>query len=255
MRPEAYQMLAEREDDYWWHCARRVMSLDLLRRHGVQAGSRWLDLGCGTGGNLGLLDAINPSLVLGLDVSPIALNIARTKRPRTLLVRADVSRVLPFYDATFDTVTAFNVLCHSWIESDTAVIGEIARVLRPGGVFLLTEPAFSILSREMDVAAMARRRYRCREIVDMCRSANLQPRLASYFTSFGFPLLLAWKLVAELKSGGRNKNESAPDMAPIHPALNKLLRSLAVLESKGIVRGLRLPFGTTIVCVTQKPRT
>src|SRR5215813_11170543 len=85
MRPEAYRMLAQREDDYWWHCARRVMSLDLLRRHGLHDGSRWLDLGCGTGGNLGLLDTVNPSLVVGLDISSIALDIARRRHPSTLL--------------------------------------------------------------------------------------------------------------------------------------------------------------------------
>src|SRR5262245_12104946 len=254
MRPEAYRMLAEREDDYWWHCSRRSMGLGLLRRYGVRDGSRWLDLGCGTGGNLRLLDALNPILVAGVDISPIALNIAHEKQPSALLVRADLNRTLPFENASFDVVTVFNVLYHSWINSETGVIGEIARLLRPGGFFLVMEPAFSILSRELDVAVMTRRRYRRRDVVRMCRSANLDPRMASYFTSFGFPLLLGWKLISKLKQSEEQKSGSAsPDMRPIHPLVNRVLRKLALLESNAIIRGLRLPFGTTLVCVGQKP--
>jgi SAM-dependent methyltransferase len=255
MRPEAYRMLAEREDDYWWHRARRSMSLGLLRRYGVRDGSRWLDLGCGTGGNLRLLDALNPSLVAGVDISPIALEVAQRKRPSALLVRADLNRPLPFEGASFDVVTAFNVLYHDWVDNDTAVIAQVARLLRPGGLFFLTEPAFSILSRELDVAVMTRRRYRGRDVLRMCRSANLEPRLITYFTSFGFPLLLGWKLISRLKRSQREGSGSpSPDMKPIHPLSNRILHGLAALESEAIIRGLRLPFGTTLVCVVQKPQ-
>jgi SAM-dependent methyltransferase len=248
-------MMAEREDAYWWHSVRRLMSFGLLRRFGAQRGCRWLDLGCGTSGNLGILEPLQPSLVVGLDISSIALDIARRKRPKALLVRADLNGTLPFGDETFDVVTVFNVLYHDWIKTDAAVFREIARVLRPGGVFLLTEPAFPILSREMDVAAMAQRRYRKREIAQLCRSGGFNVQFISYFTSFGFLLLLGWKLISKLKPGKRDMKGTAPDMNPIHPFTNTVLRALATLESNVIVVGVPMPFGTTVVCVARKPAT
>ena len=98
-------------------------------------------------------------------------------------------------DDSFDVVTVFNVLYHDWVKDEGAVISEVARVLRPGGVFLVTEPAFSVLTREMDAAAMGHRRYRIADFAALIERAGLRVAQASYFTSFGFPLLLAMKLM------------------------------------------------------------
>ncbi len=253
MHPETYKMVAEREDTYWWQLARRAMSARLLSHCNVSYGGSWLDLGCGTGGNLALSAPFAPSLVVGVDVSAIAISIARSRKPWARLVRADLNNALPFGSATFDVVTVFNVLYHDWVESEAAVIAEIHRVLRPGGACLITEPAFALLRREMDVASMGHRRYRIPDIAGLCEAATLRVEQTSYFTSFGFPLLLAMKFWQRLKSARRGaQSQAAADMKPLNPIASEILRRLSAAESRAISAGLRVPFGTTLLCLARR---
>src|SRR5262249_26561627 len=155
---------------------------------GVPARCRWLDLGVGPGGNLGLLDPLEPALIAGLDISALALSMAKVSHARAALVRADINKTLPFCDASFNVITMFNVLYHQWVGEEAAVLCEAARVLGERGILLMTEPAFPVLAREMDAAAMGRKRYRLAEIAAVCRSCGLEVLFGSYFTSFGVPI-------------------------------------------------------------------
>jgi SAM-dependent methyltransferase len=250
---ETYHMLATRQATYWWHRARRAMGVGLLRRYGVSRGCRWLDLGCGPGGNLGMLNSLTPELVVGVDLSPIACGLAKTLAPGAVLVRADIGRGLPFSDDSFDLVTILNVLYHAWIGDDAAVVGEAVRVLRRGGLILVTEPAFSFLAREMDAIGMAVRRYRRSALSAICQAAGAQVLFSSYFTSFGFPLLLGRNAVYRLASeAGAPNDRAALDMKQLSRPLNETLFRLAVFEGDLISRGIRMPFGTTVICVARK---
>lgn len=253
MRPETYRMLAARQAVYWWHRARRQMAAALLRREGLGMGCRVLDLGCGAGGNLAMLQAFHPALTIGVDLSDLAIALARAADPTTNLVRADISRPLPFADGTIDVVTILNVLCHDWVVSEVAVLREVARVLRPGGLILITEPAFGVLAREMDEAAMAHRRYHRRDVAAMCRQAGVAVKYTSYFTSFGFPLLLGMKMLRRFTRAPTKSNaDLAPDMKPLHPVINEIMRFAAAIEGRLIASGIPMPFGTTLICVARK---
>jgi SAM-dependent methyltransferase len=99
-----------------------------------------LDLGCGTGRNF---DTIRDSgrTVIGVDRSSDQLRLARTRTDGPL-IEADAA-VLPFADASFDTVVAM------WITTDLddfpSALGEAVRVLRPGGLLVCygVHPAFN----------------------------------------------------------------------------------------------------------------
>jgi SAM-dependent methyltransferase len=250
MRPEAYDLVAAREDGYWWHRARREMAAGLLRRYGLAQGCRALDLGCGTGGNLSIFSSFAPRFVVGLDVSPIALQHARRKHPSAPLVRADLRRRLPFADASFNVVTIFNVLYHRWVEDEIAVLSDVRRILSPGGLLMATEPAFRAFERQMDTAAMTRRRYRIPEFAAMCARAELPVRFTSYFTSFGAPVVSLMKALD--RGSTRPADRVHADLKPLNPVLNQLLHVIASVEALTIVRGWRLPFGLTLACVARK---
>jgi SAM-dependent methyltransferase len=251
MKPEAYQALADRQETYWWHRARRTMALSLLRRYGLSSEPSWLDIGCGPGGNFRMLDSLEPKVVAGVDASPIALSLARTYAPSAVLELADINDGLPFANESFDVVTIFNVLYHGWVRSEADALAEVARVLRPGGLLLLTEPAFGALTREMDEAVMTRRRYRNADFDPWLRSAGFESLFASYFTSFGVPILLAEKFVKRMRRGAR---ESAPelDMRPLPDIVNQLLMTAAKIEGWALTNGMRMPFGTTLVRVARR---
>jgi SAM-dependent methyltransferase len=96
-------------------------------------GQRVLDLGCGPGGiTRGLADAVSPSgEVVGVDADEVYLELARAAVPAARFERADAAD-LPFDDDSFDVAFLSAVLQH--VASPEAVLAEVRRVVRPGGV-------------------------------------------------------------------------------------------------------------------------
>jgi SAM-dependent methyltransferase len=88
-----------------------------------------LDAGCGCGLALRLA-ADQGARVSGLDASSALLDVTRGRLPDADLRVGDIEE-LPYDDATFDVVTAFNSIQYAF-DPKTAV-AELARVARPGG--------------------------------------------------------------------------------------------------------------------------
>jgi cyclopropane fatty-acyl-phospholipid synthase-like methyltransferase len=98
----------------------------------VRAGATLLDLGCGAG-MLALLKRKGVTLA-GVDLSAECA-LASRRNGYDASVAAELTR-LPFDDASFDYVVSLDVLGHVGFEEKDAVLAEIRRVLRPGGVTL-----------------------------------------------------------------------------------------------------------------------
>jgi SAM-dependent methyltransferase len=253
MHPAFYAQVFSVQGGHWWGRSRRSLSFDLLKKLGLKAECRHLDLGCGTGQNLRLLEQLRPSLTVGADVSPVGLSYARKACPRCQLVRLDVNQPLPFPDASFDVATIFNVLYHAWITSDLDVLKEVGRVLKSDGLLLVTEPAFRALAREVDIADMAARRYRLGPFVELLRAAGFDVPFANYFTSFGAPIILAMKALKAV-APRRPRVDRPSDMRPLPPLLNAALFGLARIEAALVRASVPMPFGTTILCVARTRR-
>ncbi len=100
----------------------------------VGAGTRVLDVACGTGESACYLAERLGADVCGVDRSPSQIHRARGKAAaRGLLVRfrEGVAAALPFADDTFDVAICECTLC---LLDKTAVLHEMVRVIRPGGV-------------------------------------------------------------------------------------------------------------------------
>ena len=108
----------------------------------VGRGKRVLDLGCRSGALT--LHFLDDNSVVGLDVDAAALEKARQLGIEP--VQANVEEPLPFDDASFDAVVAGELLEH--LQFPDALVAEIHRVLRPGGVLVGSVPnAFRVQSR------------------------------------------------------------------------------------------------------------
>ena len=80
----------------------------------------------------GLFDTFGD--VTGIDVSPAVVAAARARYPRLSAEIADVEKALPFPAGAFDAVVSNSTLDHFAASSDIgAALGELHRVLRPGG--------------------------------------------------------------------------------------------------------------------------
>jgi ArsR family transcriptional regulator len=99
-----------------------------------------LDVGTGTGRMAELFEPAADA-VIALDNSPEMLRLARARLQhlapaRVELVQGDFA-ALPFADASFDTVLFHQVLHYA--QSPEAVLGEAARVTRPGGRIVIVD--------------------------------------------------------------------------------------------------------------------
>jgi 2-polyprenyl-6-hydroxyphenyl methylase/3-demethylubiquinone-9 3-methyltransferase len=108
----------------------------------VGRGKRVLDLGCRSGALT--QHFLEGNSVVGLDVDAAALEKAAALGIEP--VRANVEEPLPFEDGSFDAVVAGELFEH--LQFPDALVAEIGRVLRPGGVLAGSVPnAFRVQSR------------------------------------------------------------------------------------------------------------
>lgn len=118
----------------------------MCRALGLPRGARVLEVGCGRGTGLAPLARwLAPAKLVGLDLDPALIDIARARLSAVAvtLVVADV-RALPHADGAFDLVIDFGTCFH--IARPDAALGEIARVLSPGGLFATETPLSQLLS-------------------------------------------------------------------------------------------------------------
>jgi SAM-dependent methyltransferase len=98
------------------------------------SGQRILDIGCGTGLDVWFLAGEN--LVVGVDISPRSLDIARQHGVCPLI--GDAERPLPFAGELFDMVIIKDVFEH--ILDPTGLLREAHRVLKSGGTLVANVP-------------------------------------------------------------------------------------------------------------------
>lgn len=141
----------------------RGIARDLVEafRNAREAGAaypRWLDFGSGAGRIARHLvgDAEVAELV-GVDVDPLLVEWTRRRLRRAQFRRIDPVPPTPFPDGRFDVVVSVSVFTHFDEERGRAWAAEIARILRPGGLFVAsTHGAAIAASQELTEAQRGR---------------------------------------------------------------------------------------------------
>ena len=119
----------------------------------ITAADRVLDLGCGIGNILIALRRRVPFTIppVGVDVSPVLIDIGTRELAKAGLsdqvqILVAPATQLPFPDGRFDLVLTSHVIKHLDDQALSIAFSEVARVLRPGGRFLMWEFKKSPLS-------------------------------------------------------------------------------------------------------------
>jgi ubiquinone/menaquinone biosynthesis C-methylase UbiE len=140
--------------------------IEACRRANVQEGATAIDVGCGPLGALSALCRVvgKSGMVVGIDASTSALEKAQSLLPREThpqlrLLHADINALTPDQAGVADIDLAYSRLMLLHQVDPARALANIARVLRPGGVFIAHEPSDQPMhapSSEPHVPAMTR---------------------------------------------------------------------------------------------------
>lgn len=131
-----YRRILAVERSNWWHRGMREIAIAVLGDR-LARGGRLLDAGCGTGGVLAWLRGAGPfESLAGADIAGEAIEFARGQVPSADLRVAPLDD-MPFQDASFDLVVCNDVLQHVYEDRLAASVGELRRLVAPGGALLM----------------------------------------------------------------------------------------------------------------------
>jgi SAM-dependent methyltransferase len=243
MEKEEYDRLRRYEENYWWHVGRRDLLAALLRKHVERSPVRLgLDIGCGTGSNLSLLEPYGK--FFGSEITSELYQDGRPRPTRPLFLAR--GEALPLRDESLGICTFFDVLEH--IDDDVGFLREVRRVLVPGGYILLSVPAYSFLWSEHDVSLHHKRRYVRSTLEAALRGGGLEILRMTYGMTTMFPLIAGFRLLT--KPFPKKRPPRTSYVATPGP-MNQILTAAIRAEARFLERG-NLPFGTSLFCLAQK---
>lgn len=243
MNADEYANLDRVERGHWYYAGKRELVRGWIQRTaGLTPGSLLLDCGAGTG-----LFAAGMRDICGvrvLDDHAESLAILRTRFAAGEIIEGTATSI-PLPAAAVDCVTVLDVLEH--IRDHQAAVSEIHRVLRPGGCVVATVPALMTLWGYWDTALHHHRRYTAQELQALFPETDWELVHLNYTNVAVFPavwLVRRWQRWRDSGADSRMEDKIPPGW------LNGFLQWLFV--RLGLVRGLRFPFGVSLLLVARK---
>lgn len=158
-------------------------------------------------------------------------------------VRAEVGR-LPMGDDSVDAVLLLDVV--EWLDDDRAVLVDARRVLRTGGMVLVTAPAAPHLWSTHDERIGRRRRYTDEGVTALATGAGLLPEQLHHFQFLLYPLFAVNRRLARRRPGALAWEQRPPAL---------LERALTAVNRAEVTLSRRVPWprGSSLVLVARKP--
>jgi SAM-dependent methyltransferase len=244
-----YDRMAEHDSTHWWYRARRdILASVISRQMGSQPShAKILEIGCGTGHNIPMLQRFGVVDALEIDAHSAKIAAKRLGKP---VSRSSLPELSGIQDEHYDIIALLDVLEH--VEDDCAALRAIAKRLRtsrndaPSGRLLLTVPQYPWMWSGHDVANHHFRRYTKASLKKVAGDSGLRLIFLSHFNSLLFPLAVADRMIARVT--GREGSDDAQPAAPINRALESIFR----LERHLVGRVPMLP-GLSLIALFDKP--
>jgi 2-polyprenyl-3-methyl-5-hydroxy-6-metoxy-1,4-benzoquinol methylase len=225
--PTFFALLFEVEDRHFWFRSRNRIIAALVKRltAELRTGFRVLEVGCGTGNVLRVLDQACPNgTVVGMDLFAEGLKYARG-RTTTALVQGDMHQ--PPFTNQFDIIGLFDVLEH--LPDDGQVLCDLQAMLRENGVLLLTVPAHPGLWSYFDEASRHCRRYQPDELKQKLIETGYDIEYSTQYMMSIFPLVWIGRRLSSLRRGDSRPqgDGSAEQLATQELRLVPIINALA----------------------------
>jgi SAM-dependent methyltransferase len=238
--------LAEIEDSSYWFRHRNRAIARVADRAAV-TGAVW-EIGAGNGAVAAYLQQDGRAVVV-VEPDPQGAAVAALRGVGTVIVGRLEALGLP--EASLTAVGLFDVLEH--LAEPNQFLDEVARVLAPGGVLLVTVPAYPWLWSRADVDAGHQRRY-TRRSLDAEVTRHGHRRISSqYLFHCLVPAILVGR-VAPCRLGRYRDPSLEHTMTQLRPRNRLLAAAAAGVFAGEYVLDARwpLPFGTTVLAAYER---
>ena len=244
---DGHGLLFRFEDESFWFAHRNACIAAALDRFEIDG--LVLDVGGGNGVVSTALEKRGLRTVL-LEPGPEGAVNARRRGLRSV-VNATLEDA-QFEAGTFAAAGAFDVVEH--IADQEAILHEVHRVLRPGGVLCVTVPAYRWLWSSEDEVAGHHRRYTLQRLVDVLGRCGFEAKLQTYlFAPLTVPVFLMRSLPHRLH---RRSDSAVVENATSHhtpsPVARRMMDTLLAPEVTRIKSGRAIPFGTSCLVAAVK---
>jgi len=231
--PSAFHRLRNAENTHFWFTSRRKWILSCIKQF-VTPPAKILEVGCGTG-NVSNFLAIKGFTVIGCELHHEAIMLSW---PGFIKIQGDANN-LPFQNNSFDIVGLFDIIEH--FQDDRILLQEAFRVLKKGGIVVLTVPARKELWSYFDERGFHKKRYTKATLHSLLRGTGLTPSLIEYmFMSLYIPMRFI-----------RGKKNQKINPFEINKLLNTFLKGFFDVE-RSVSKAFPLPIGTSLIAVAQK---
>lgn len=246
MNPDEFAKLDRIDREHWFYRGKRAIVRYWIDQYvSLSADDLFIDAGCGTG--VLLTEMATRCRVVGLDSYEESLSLAS---PRVTAMGGTVQKTslekvgLP--EGRAAVVTALDVLEH--LDDDTVALRELARLLRPAGLLVITVPALPSLWSDWDETLHHRRRYTRAQLLALIRQPGLEVLRCVYFNTAMLPLIALIRLGRKLRPPAPGK-ERVEDRMP-SPWLNSML--FHTLVRPACWRWLHPPMGVSLLAVLRR---
>jgi SAM-dependent methyltransferase len=239
-------------DDHFIDRASRNHALGELARHLTGAAPVILEVGCSSGFMLREIRKAFPgACVLGADFVAGPLEALGSALPGVPLLQFDL-RASPLPDESQDAIVLLNVLEH--IDRDGDALGEVARMLKPGGAAVIEVPAGPGLFDLYDAELMHQRRYSLGQLVGLAEAVGLSVVSRSHLGFFIYPAFWLVKHKNRLFSPSSTQERARAVRAHIRRTRKQPLLTALMRAELALGRWVSYPFGIRCLLTCTKRR-
>lgn len=243
MNSDEYENMARVESAHWYYSGKREIVRRWIQRvNPVRADELLLD--CGAGSGLFASEMAEHCKVMVLDTHAESLQMLR-QRFEEAQVLTLVDDAIPLEAASVDYVTALDVLEHT--PDDRAVVDGFARVLRPGGLAVVTVPAGMALWSDWDEVLHHYRRYSMPGLSALFDNDDWRIEEVNYTNVLVYPLVWLARQWRARKAADAQAKRAEHAMLP--GLINRVLRWQFVSFA---LSAIPMPFGVSIVLVARR---
>lgn len=246
-----YQLMFDAEERLWWYriLHEKVVST-IKKKYGGNTKISLLDAGCGTGGLMQFLKKNGYNNIKGFDYSASAVHFS-TQRGHEV-TQLSIDDILEhFPEQSFDVIISNDVIYALEYTQIQHVFVNVSRLLKPNGLFISNNNAFTIFKGTHDIAVGSKHRFTLKDIQNYAQLSDLRITKATYWSLVLAPLILIVRLFQQFQLRFRLIDESklVSDVSVPPAFINNFLYWVVKTEEKLLEKSF---FGSSLFTIFKK---